>query len=101
MNEWRHEAAVGQKCPNPKLYEMKTGQTVNLQEVIARSSKALTILNFGSCTWPPFMASLQDIRRIHASYSELADFHTIYIEEAHPKDRGDFVNYKWGVDQHK
>ncbi len=101
LNEARQEAKEQEVCPNPTLYDTKSGKLVKLHDAIAESSKALTVLNFGSCTWPPFMAHMEEVRRVHASYSKLANFITIYIEEAHPNDRGDFVNYKFPVDQHK
>ena len=38
------------------------------------------IVNFGSCTWPPFMASLARISRIQQRWADRATFLTIYIQ---------------------
>ena len=48
------------------------------------------VINFGSCTWPPFMASLAKFGDLRTKYAELVDFATVYIAEAHPAEREHF-----------
>ena len=44
------------------------------------------VVNFGSCTWPEFMADLQKFSRICRVFQQDVDFLLLYIEEAHPTD---------------
>ena len=41
------------------------------------------ILNFGSCTWPPFIEAFDQFCKMAQDFSDVADFLVIYIEEAH------------------
>ena len=47
-------------------------------------------MNFGSCTWPPFMAKLEKFKQIICDFSDKADFVIVYIEEAHAAEKGHF-----------
>ena len=49
-------AALYCQAPNPSLHTPVTGDTKNLLSVA--TSNLPLIINFGSCTWPPFMANL-------------------------------------------
>ena len=44
------------------------------------------VLNFGSCTWPPFVGQLGPFGEAMKKYKDQADFIIIYISEAHPSD---------------
>ena len=46
----------------------------------------LTLLNFGSITWPPFRACITKVEDIAAAYKKYLSLHHIYIVEAHPAD---------------
>ena len=50
------------------------------------------ILNFGSCTWPPFMVNFNAFIKMAEKFQKVADFLVIYIEEAHPSDGYKFEN---------
>lgn len=52
---------------------------------LARIGRPL-VLNFGSSSWPPFMAKLARFNEIVQDFSDLADFAIIYISEAHAQD---------------
>lgn len=79
-------AELGHKAPNPTL--------VNISNNNHQISKLLDlhilgrpmVVVFGSCTWPPFMASLQTLDSLVKEFAEEADFVMVYIEEAHPDD---------------
>ena len=44
------------------------------------------VINFGSCTWPPFVAKLDQFRSLIGRFGNVADFIVVYIEEAHPSN---------------
>ncbi len=98
-NELFCEANEGNACPNPTVIDFESGKSIKLWDVLSKSRP--TVLNFGSCTWPPFMVNLERIKELHASFAQVADFVTVYIEEAHPFDRGDFPSLKYRIDNHK
>ena len=50
------------------------------------------VLNFGSCTWPPFMAKFELFIQTARDFSHVADFLTVYIQEAHPANGWYFYN---------
>lgn len=52
------------------------------------------VLNFGSCSWPEFMADLQEFRRMVRHFRQQVDFVVLYIEEVHPTDGWAF-KVKW------
>lgn len=78
------EAKEGRQAPNPTLVSVDGTKNCNMLE-FARGSRPL-IVNFGSCTCPVFMARLCEFGDIVNEYSSVADFLTVYIEEAHPVD---------------
>ena len=59
------------------------------------------VVNFGSCTWPPFVVQLARFNKLAASYADIADFLFVYIKEAHPTDGWSFTNNKYNIAQHK
>ena len=42
------------------------------------------VINFGSCSWPPFLATLTEYFDLADKYQNKVDFVILYIEEAHP-----------------
>lgn len=44
------------------------------------------VINFGSCSWPEFMADLQEFGRMVRHFRQQVDFLVVYIEEVHPVD---------------
>ena len=51
------------------------------------------VLNFGSCTWPPFLVTfVKDFETVVHNFDKVADFLTVYISEAHPTD-----DWRWNV----
>jgi hypothetical protein len=78
------EAEKGRPTPNPSLVSLDGSKYFQLLD-FARGSRPL-VVNFGSCTCPVFMERLQQFGEIVEEFSSVADFLTIYIEEAHPTD---------------
>ena len=74
----------GRKAYNCPLVSVD-GTTYRKLLDFARPGRPL-VLNFGSCTWPEFIASLKDFGQLVQRFSDVADFLFIYIEEAHPVD---------------
>ena len=60
------------------------------------------IVNFGSCTWPPFVVKLDRFKSLIGRFSKVADFIIVYVEEAHPADGwrfgGNFEIHKVNID---
>lgn len=48
------------------------------------------VINFGSNSWPPFVADTATFSELAQKYGEKADFIFIYIEEAHPIGEWEF-----------
>ena len=80
---WVQEALEGEPAPNPSVYDLATKKTVSLLSTGSRGRPL--VLNFGSCSWPPFMAKLGQFGKMSAKFSSVADFLTVYISEAHPR----------------
>ena len=94
-----NEAETGQPAPNPTVIKMKDLSQVNLLD-LATSGRPL-VLNFGSCSWPPFMGKLATMVRISQAYESVADFVTIYITEAHATDGWHFAKNPYAIRNHK
>ena len=75
----------GNPALDSKLYNLETGEWVNLLSY-AKPNRAL-VLNFGSCSWPPFMSQLENFGKLRERFSAGVDFVTIYISEAHPTEQ--------------
>ena len=93
------QASVGKPAPNPPVVRMDGVTQVNLLD-FAKVGRPL-VMNFGSCTWPPFVAKLAEITRLHHEYESVADFLTVYIAEAHPTDGWGSEGNAYQIAQHK
>ena len=47
------------------------------------------------------MANLARLKEIQAKFAERAVFLTIYTQEAHPTEGGDYINYFLPINEHK
>ena len=77
-------AIAGKPAPNAKLMNLKTKEFSYIHD-LGRKGRPL-VLNFGSCTWPPFIAALGEFRRVLETFSDVADFVIIYTSESHTAD---------------
>lgn len=91
LAELERTAKLGLPAPNCKLVSTD-GKFEKRMLDFAHGDRPL-ILNFGSCSWPPFRIRLQnDFTKVVREYSDVADFLVVYISEAHPID-----GWKWSV----
>jgi thyroxine 5-deiodinase len=73
---------IGDAVPDTRV--LHNGQEIALASLM-RSERPL-LLNFGSCTWPPFLSQLSKFIDLQRELSHAVDFAFVYLEEAHPTD---------------
>jgi len=84
MNTVNADIKVGEPLPEDiKVYDLANSKFMELAK-LCRPGIPL-ILNFGSCTWPPFMKSLTSFKKLCQEMTEV-DSIIMYISEAHPTD---------------
>lgn len=90
LAELKKTARLGFPAPNCKLVSTE-GREEKLLDY-AQDDRPL-VLNFGSCSWPPFFIRLQnDFTKVVRDFADVADFLVVYISEAHPSD-----GWRWNV----
>lgn len=90
---------VGQQAPNIKLLDMDK-KPVRLLDYLTQGR--LFVVNFGSCTWPPFIAKLAQYNQLVADFSREVDFLTVYVKEAHAADKWGLKNtFDYEINDHK
>ena len=57
------------------------------------------VVNFGSCTWSPFMSNLDAFNKVVSEFGSHADFVAVYISEAHPLE-GWTLKDNYRISQH-
>ena len=57
-------ARIGDSAPDPILYNVRTLKKVRILDPDFLDQNRPIILNFGSCTWPPFMANLVKVKKV-------------------------------------
>jgi len=75
------------------LQEGETAPDFTLQDIAGKKSVKLsslkgkpTVLIFGSCTCPRFVATMQMNEQLYKTYADRVHFYLIYVREAHPID---------------
>lgn len=91
------EADLYQDAPNGDVIKADLSKTRLLE--YQKKDRPL-VLNFGSCTWPPFIKKLEHFKDLIARFGHVADFLIVYIAEAHPSDGWKFKN-NFDIDNHK
>jgi cytochrome oxidase Cu insertion factor (SCO1/SenC/PrrC family) len=76
------ELAAGDPAPDFALLALDGKTQVKLSALRGKP----VVLIFGSCTCPPFVASIQATSRLHETYKDRVHFLLVYIREAHPTD---------------
>jgi len=87
------EVKIGHQVPdNPIIKQGDRGgdnyQQLNFKD-IQRAGVPL-VLNFGSNSWPPFVADSKSFSELKQQYGEHIDFAFVYIQEAHPTGEWEF-----------
>ena len=77
-------ARMGHRAPNPSVVTLDGSSHPHLLN-FCRGNRPL-VLNFGSWSCPVFRARTQEFLAIVRRFSDVADFLTVYIEEAHPSN---------------
>lgn len=80
-------------APNPEVIVPQDSTIKQLLDFQIKNRPL--ILNFGSCSWPVFMTSLQQFKSIVREYNDIADFLIIYIREAHPLDEWNITGHQY------
>ena len=80
----KKRAHLGYKAINCPLVSLEDGNYRRLLDY-AQHKRPL-VVNFGSCTCPVFMKRMEKYAQLIADFKDVADFVTVYIEEAHPND---------------
>lgn len=57
------------------------------------------VVNFGSCTWSPFMSTLDAFNKVVSEFDSSADFVAVYISEAHPLEGWALKDNKYSIGQ--
>ena len=82
--DWRRKLDIGEMVSMEiPLVDFATKKSINLRTLI-RPGVPL-VLNFGSCTWPPFVGALNSFSQVMKKFPKF-DYCIIYIAEAHPFD---------------
>ena len=84
LGDLQKSARFGQRAPNPSVVTLDGASHPHLLN-FCRGNRPL-VLNFGSWSCPVFRARTQEFLEIARQFKDLADFLTVYIEEAHPSN---------------
>jgi hypothetical protein len=79
-------------------YDSKLVDLLSLQTTPGRP----LVLNFGSCSWPPFLNALKQFAAmaLDPAFVDKADFVLVYLEEAHPTDGWMYASVVHKMAQH-
>jgi len=61
-------ARLGESAPNPFVYDVRTSKKFRLLDPEVLDQSKPIVLNFGSCTWPPFMANLVKVKKVRSHF---------------------------------
>lgn len=90
LRELQKSASRGKPAPDSQLISVDGKSHCRLVE-FSRRNRPL-VVNFCSWTCPVFRARVDEFLSIAREFSDVADFLTVYIEEAHPSDGWAFKN---------
>ena len=92
-------AKVGMPAPNVDVIDLLLNKSANLLDY--QDGNKPLVLNFGSCTWPPFLAAMDGLAKLCSEFKDRVTFLTVYINEAHSIESGDYSTYIPKVKDHK
>ena len=79
----------GETAPDVSLYKLSKsdGKATPCGLLDFAQEGRPLVINFGSCSWPSFLANLeQRLGQIVREHSQVADFVIVYTREIHPSD---------------
>lgn len=83
-------AKQGSMAPNARVILLDDNSECKLLDFM-QAGRPL-VVNFGSASWPPFYRDLtRTFREIKETFSDVADFCIVYIQEAHAMDGWNLV----------
>lgn len=82
--ELQKSARINHTAPNPSLVSLNGLSHCRLLS-FCKGNRPL-VVNFGSWTCPVFRSRVGEFLSLAQEYSDVADFLTVYIEEAHPSN---------------
>ena len=94
--------SVGDTAPNSLLYRLFPDGTYSECRLLDfhHHGRPL-VINFGSCTWSPFVDASEEFNSLTATFSGRADFVAVYIAEAHAQDEWAYVRNRFNIKQHR
>lgn len=84
LRELQKSASRGKFAPDPELISVDGKSRCRLLE-LSRGNRPL-VVNFCSYSCPVFRTRVDEFLGIVREFNDVADFLTVYIEEAHPSD---------------
>lgn len=82
--ELKKPARVNHTAPNPSLVSLD-GLSYSRLLSFCKGNRPL-VVNFGSWTCPVFRTKVDEFLSLAQEFKDVADFLTVYIEEAHPSN---------------
>ena len=90
---------VGLQAPNINIILYVLGEARKKLLNMQQAGRPL-VVNFGSCTWSPFMSNLDDFNKIVPEFDSYADFVDVYISEAHLLEGWTLKDNEYSISQH-
>ena len=84
VTDMTRKMKLGRRAMNSPLVSTDGQRYLRLLD-FAKAKRPL-VINFGSYSCPVFMKKLAQYKHLMKTYSDIADFVVVYIEEAHPTD---------------
>ena len=96
---WWEKVQLGRAPLDCKLWDFVSRSECSLLKY-CRPARPL-VVNFGSCTWAPFMAKFAAFSKMVERFADVADFVIIYIAEAHASDAWVIHGNRFTIQTHR
>lgn len=85
----------GEAAPDFTLQDVTGKKSVKLSRLRGKP----VVLNFGSCTCPPFVGTTRMTDQLYKTYRDRVHFYLVYVREAHPTDGWVMPNNQFQIRQ--